>query len=794
MNEIEWNPDQPFSEVGNSYYRNSKRKYLINSIIGIALMISLYVMSYNNYSLFHSITDMIIVLIAASVFIIIWIGRHRLDNHFYLFIGIAFLFYALFNFLHLIGNKGMGVFPEFGNLGPTFYIISRYILSISFLLAPIFLKKKLNVILVFIIYALVSTVFLLSIFYWQNFPVSYIEGVGLTRFKIISDYVAAVLLIGAVGLLLHNRSSFDARVLRLILFSLIGSIITGIAFTLYSDPFGIINAMGHFLQIAAFYLVFLAFVDTGLAKPQDLLYRNLKQSNMAILQLNTELAKVNSDLIDKIAELKKKDLALKESEAQANSLIKYAPTAIFEFDIKMMRFSSVNEAMCRMCGYSREELYDLNPMSLLSEDDSQVLLDSIKLQRAGEATQEAIECKVRKKDGSTIYVALKFSFVDDSSETVFVIGHDITARRIYEDQLRESEERFRTLSDTSPVGVKVTSYEGVIIYANHTFEALLGYDHAWLIGSKETDLYWVPEDRNNWINQLKNNGFIRNIELRLKRKDGMPVWVLVNASLISYGGTPAIMETMQDISDRKTADEELKRYAAELEVSNKELETFAYALSHDLRAPLRVMDGFSQVILDDYGDNLDATGSEYLSRIRGAAQSMAQIIDDMLKLSKVIRNDLSWETVNLSDMASAIVKGLSEQEPERKTAIKIAPDIIARGDPSLLHIALFNLIENAWKFSADSPQVEIEFSKVQQDDSVIYFIKDNGIGFDMQYADKLFMPFQRFQTKTDYPGHGIGLATVQRVISRHVGKIWAESEQGKGTTFYFTLGNYGKES
>ena len=793
MNKLASNPGQPLSEVGNSYFRNTRNKYIINSILGLALMISLYFMSRLNYPLFHSIADMIVVFIAASVFIIIWSGRHLLDNQYYLSIGIAFLFFALFDFLHLLGNKGMGVFPEFGNLGPTFYIVSRYILSISFLLAPVFIKRKFKTALIISVYALVSTLVLLSIFYWQNFPVTYIEGFGLTRFKIISDYVAGLFFLGAIGLLLHNRRSFDAKVLRFTLLSLVLSIITGMAFTFYSDPFGITNAVGHFLQIASFYLVFLAFVDTGLAKPQDLLFRNLKQSNLAIHQLNAELAKVNSDLIDNMAELERKDLALKESEAQANSLIKYAPTAIFEFDLNRLRFISANEAMCRMSGYSREELYDLDPLSLLDEESGQALLDRIRLQ-AGKEAQDAVECKVRKKDGSLMYVALNFSFSDYSPETVLMIAHDVTARRRYEDQLRESEERFRALSDTSPVGVSVASSDGIIIYSNHSYEELLGFEHAELAGSRATDLYWNPEERATLISQLQNNSMIRNVEVKLKRKNGMPVWALISGSPIYYGGAQAVMGVIQDISDRKKADDDLKRYAAELEVSNKELEAFAYSLSHDLRAPLRTLDGFSQAVLDDYGDRLDDTGKDYLLRVRTAAQNMAQITEDMLKLSKVIRNDLRWETVNLSEMVSQIAKDLSEKEPERKIGFTIAPNVFAEGDPSLLHIAIYNLIENAWKFTAKSPQALIEFAMIREDNSDVYFVKDNGIGFNMQYTDKLFLPFQRLHANTDFPGHGIGLATVQRVISRHGGKIWADSEQGKGTAIYFTLGNYGKES
>lgn len=784
----------PLSEAGNSYFRKGKKNYITFIIVGLAFMVGMYIVSLLNYRLFHSIADMIVVFIAASVFIIIWSGRHLLDNQYYLFIGIAFLYYAFFDFLHLIGNKGMGVFPEFDNLGPTFYIITRYFLSISFLLAPIFLKRKIKTAFVFIVYTLVSIIILISIFYWRNFPATYIEGVGLTRFKIISDYVVNIILLGAIGLLLHIRSSFDAKVFRLILLSLIVSIITGISFTLYTDPFGIINAGGHFLQIAAFYLVFLAFIDTGLAKPQDLLFHNLKQSNIKVQKLNTELAKVNNDLIISMAELEKKDLALKESEAQANTLIKYAPTAIFEYDFINQRFISVNEAMCLMSGYSREELYSLDPISLLDEQSAQSFYDRIRQQLEGKEQQEYAEYKIRKKDGSAMYVALNFSFIDSSLGIAVVISHDITTRRKYEDELRESEERFRVLSDTSPIGVIVTSSDGLVVYANNSYEALLGYEYTELIGSQVIDLYWNPEERTSWISLMLDKGIVRNYELRLKSKVGMPVWAQISASAISYGGAKAIMQAVQDISERKKADDELKRYAAELEASNKELESFAYSLSHDLRSPLRALDGFSQAILDDYSDRLDSAGKDYLTRIRESAQNMAQITEGMLELSRVIRNDLRWETVNLSDMVSEIVKGLRGKEPDRKIEITIAPNVFTKGDPNLLHIALYNLIENSWKFSSKSPQAQIEFAKVLRDNTNVYFVKDNGIGFNMQYADKLFLPFQRLHADADFFGHGIGLATVHRVISRHGGKIWTDSEVGKGTAIYFTLGNYGFET
>jgi light-regulated signal transduction histidine kinase (bacteriophytochrome) len=218
------------------------------------------------------------------------------------------------------------------------------------------------------------------------------------------------------------------------------------------------------------------------------------------------------------------------------------------------------------------------------------------------------------------------------------------------------------------------------------------------------------------------------------------------------------------------------------------LEAFAYSVSHDLRAPLRTLDGFSQAVIDDYGDKLDDTGKDYLRRVRDAAKHMDQITKDMLMLSRVIRSELRVGDVSLSNIVSVIAKELSEKEPTRKVKFIMAPDVMVKGDSSLLQMALYNLLENAWKFTAKMKESRIEFGTMIKDNERIYFVSDNGVGFDMQYVDKLFQPFQRLHTGDAYPGTGIGLATVQRVIRRHGGRIWAESQVGKGTTFYFTLG------
>lgn len=258
--------------------------------------------------------------------------------------------------------------------------------------------------------------------------------------------------------------------------------------------------------------------------------------------------------------------------------------------------------------------------------------------------------------------------------------------------------------------------------------------------------------------------------------------------------TLANKQLQQEISIRKRAEEEITKLNRELEQSvielsavNKEMEAFSYSVSHDLRAPLRSIDGFSQAILEEYSDRLDETGADYLLRVRGASQRMAQLIDDMLNLSRVTRREMHPEEVNLSALAGEIAGEVKKTMPERHVELLIQEGLIVNGDARLLRILLDNLIRNAFKFTGKSDRARIEFGITQHDGNPVYFVRDNGVGFDMIYVNKLFGAFQRLHSQTEFPGTGIGLAIVQRIINRHGGSVWAEGAVGKGATFYFTL-------
>ena len=232
-------------------------------------------------------------------------------------------------------------------------------------------------------------------------------------------------------------------------------------------------------------------------------------------------------------------------------------------------------------------------------------------------------------------------------------------------------------------------------------------------------------------------------------------------------------------------------FAAELERKDRELEAFSYSVSHDLRAPLRSIDGFSLAVLEDHAERLDQQGQDYLRRVRAAAQRMGALIDDLLVLSRVGRAELQRERVDLSKIARAVLQDLRRGEPERHVRDAIEPELRAVADRRLLELALQHLLQNAWKFSSRRPEAEIAVGAVTGTKDA-YFVRDNGVGFEAALAGKLFRPFQRLHRETEFPGRGIGLAVVHRVIDRHGGRVWAESTAGAGATFYFTLPGDGR--
>ncbi len=378
-----------------------------------------------------------------------------------------------------------------------------------------------------------------------------------------------------------------------------------------------------------------------------------------------------------------------------------------------------------------------------------------------------------------------------------IYSTDITLLKKTEKTLQESEEKYRRIVENTTNVIMTTQPDGIISYLSPSSRDVLGYSPEELIGTNPMIFY--PDDiekiQHELARALKGEKG-SNFEYRIVTKQGDIKW-------ISHAWSPifqddqllSIISIIADITERKITEEKIRklndnliRRSIELAFANKELETFSYSVSHDLRAPLRSIDGFSQALLEDYGNILDENGKEYLTRVRKATDRMSQLIDDMLRLSRLTRVEMNMQQVDLGLLATTIIENLKKTEPGRKVTFVSDKELETEGDENLLKILLENLLGNAWKFTKKCSQTKIEIGKTQKGKDVVFFIRDNGAGFNMKYADKLFIPFQRLHDEADYPGTGIGLGIVSRIIHRHGGRIWAEAEENKGATFYFTIG------
>lgn len=367
--------------------------------------------------------------------------------------------------------------------------------------------------------------------------------------------------------------------------------------------------------------------------------------------------------------------------------------------------------------------------------------------------------------------------------------------------LSSNEKQFRTLMQSAPDAIIVVDDDGVVRIVNQAAIDLLGYSHDELVGIAVERL--MPEGyrshhvkyRRDYTASPSVRPMGQSSELCAERKDGTQVPVEISLSPFDRGDSIWVTAIVRDVSGRRehlqkinALNSQLASRSTELEAINKELEAFSYSVSHDLRAPLRAIDGFSHTLAKLYADKLDEKGQHRLQRIRDAAQKMGQLIDDLLVLSRISRAEVKKDDVDLSELAQQIIDELQEGDPERDVHIRVAQNMTIFADRRLISVAVTNLLSNAWKFTSNEDSAEIEVGMGVQDDVTFYYIRDNGAGFNMEYAEKLFGAFQRLHDTTEFPGTGVGLATVQRVIHKHGGRVWAHSEEGHGATFYFSLG------
>lgn len=545
-----------------------------------------------------------------------------------------------------------------------------------------------------------------------------------------------------------------------------------------------------------------AFLD-AFAEVPAMSKEKFEQISHALFTLANQLSAMAYQNVQQarfIAERKRVEAALLESEDRFRTHYDNAAIGLYR-TTPDGRILMLNPAGARMLGFeSFEEISKRN----LEEADYEATRKAFREKIERDGAVIGMESNWTRKDGSTIFVRESAKAIRDANgKIVYYDGsfEDISGRVQAESALRESERLYRKMNENSPLGMHFYALQEdarlIFSGANPAADKLLGVDHLQFIGKTIEEAF--PSLVNTEVPQRYHEAAVKGIPWVTEQIEYADSQIEGAFEVRAFQTTPGNMVAVfSDITLRKQAEEKIlnlnleleqrvRERTLQLENTNKELEAFSYSVSHDLRAPLRGIDGWSQALMEDYQEKLDEQGREYIERVRSETQRMGHLIDDMLQLSRLTRVEMVKEPVNLSAIARSIIGRLERDNPRRQAEFIVETEIIAMGDPHLLEAALVNLLDNAFKFTSKREHARIEFGQTDRQGQRVFFIRDNGAGFDMAYAQKMFGAFQRMHKASEFPGTGVGLAIVQRIIHRHGGQVWAEAQVGHGAKFYFTL-------
>ena len=515
---------------------------------------------------------------------------------------------------------------------------------------------------------------------------------------------------------------------------------------------------------------------------------------------NLQFITISRDELDEeISERKKAEKEALRERDKAQQYLDVAGTIFVVIDADQ-RVSLINNAGCKMLGAEEDKIIGQNWFdNYIPEKNRRDIRAVYKLLMAGEIeSTEYYENEVLTKDGSERIIAWHNALLVDEEgkiEGTLSSGEDITERRKAEEKLRIKDFAFQSSSSADSIG----SNEGLLTHANLAFASMWGYENVDEVIGLPILGFLADKDKALEIIESIQNTRKWSGEYKALRKDGSTFIALSysNAVIDAEGNQIALYSSVMDITDRKRAEREIQKLneeleervllrTAQLEAANKELEAFAYSVSHDLRAPLRAIDGFSRILMDEHLADLSADAQRYLSLVRKNTHDMDQLIDDLLAFSRLARQELVTKRVSPNEIVKLALAELESALEGRAVELTIADLPDCKADPSLLKLVFVNLLSNAIKFTRDRDPAIIEIGYLEIKGEIVYFIKDNGVGFDMKYADKLFGVFQRMHRADQFEGTGVGLANVQRIIRRHGGRVWAEAEVDQGATFYFT--------
>jgi PAS domain S-box-containing protein len=741
-------------------------------------------MDISEYLVFHNIAEFFSVMVSISIFGVGWFTYDQSKDRHVLFLAAAFLAVGLMDFMHALGYAGMPPFitANSANKSTQYWIAVRLFAASSFLASAFIYpdrpirwisKRTLAIIAV----ALPAIVFTGVTFFPGQIPATFVEGMGLTPFKKIAEYLIIFILILASAAYWIRLKSSGNRLLIYFPAAFILCIFSELVFAVYNSVFDTYNVLGHIYKVTAFYLIYRGIFATSVRNP----YLELAAAYDRLSLEVSERKRAEGEIIK----------AKEEWERTFDAITD--PIMVLGIDHRIVK---ANRAMADKLGRSTQEAVGLrchqavhgcaDPPSFCPH--AMLLADG--LPHSAEVHEERL-------GGDFLVAVSPLRSMDGELLGSVHYTRDITEIKKAQRDLQAERKRLNDIMDMLPAYLVLLSPDYHVPFANRFFEERFGksggrrcYEYLFdrtepcVVCETYTVLKTKAPHQWEWTGPDSRNYDIHDFPFT------------------DVDGSPLIMEVGLDITDRKRAEKENRKLNAELEqrvadrtaqleAANRELEAFAYSVSHDLRAPLRGIDGFSQALLEDYRDSLDDQGKDYLRRVRDASQRMGILIDDLLKLSRISRSGMTRRQVSLTDLARSVAAELRGVEPQRRVEFAIAEGIETRGDPQLLRVVLENLLGNAWKFTSGRPLARIEFGSSEKDDKTVFFVQDNGAGFDMAYAEKLFAPFQRLHGQDQFAGSGIGLSLVQRIVHRHGGRVWADGVVEKGATFYFTLAGEG---
>lgn len=732
------------------------QKYWYLPLWGAAFTLLYFTAEYD-YLLFHSLAEFFGIAIAAAIFMLTWNARRYMKNNYFLFIGTSFVFVAILEALHTLQYEGLGILGAGANRATQLWLATRYLEATSFLAAPLFIRRNLKIGWPLASYLIITAGLMGSIFLWHNFPNAYTPGVGLTWFKIVSEYIISLMFLAAAAELIYYRKYFDRGVIRLLILSLLVAVTSELAFAEYVSVYGFVNRVGHLLNIVAFYLMYKAIIETGLTKPYNLLFLDLKQQQGHL-------------------------------ETERNKLQKYLEVAgvmMLALDSRQ-RVLLINKKGLEILQRSEEEVLGRNWF------DNFVPKREVKKRRAffrklvsdhvGMADSE--NCIVRK-DGDERVISWHHTIMLDGKGKVISTlssGEDITERKAAENALQESRRNYQKLFDNKLNGVAycqlITDEAGkpadyLFLDVNDAFENYAGLKKDQLVGKKVSQLasdgFMPPFSALKLHGRVALSGDEARFELY---HEHLGRWYSV------YDYSPRrgyFISIFSDITERK-----------ELEERKDEFISIA---SHELKTPVATIKAFAQVLgkrLVKVGGREDA---HFVTHINEQTDKLTGLIDDLLDVSRIEAGKLNLNVgeFKLSRLVDEVVANFKHTDADREITREGNFTGLVKGDAVRIEQVLVNLISNAIKYSPSEKQIIVNVGK--QRGKALVSVRDFGSGISMEDQARIFERFYRtsLAQKNHRPGFGLGLYISSEIIRQHGGRIWVESRPGKGSTFFFSL-------